>query len=190
MRVLCPYHPEVHPLTRNALDRYAPATEYVHLGSASDAYWATLSKLWSEKKPFAIIEHDVEIHGSVIRTLQHCTRPWCLFPYGGPPAPAGCKQVLFTEPLGCVRFRANLMKNHPNAIADIGKGNPRPDECHHWRGLDGRLSGTLRNLIDPSTGERYEPHVHWPQVTHHHDYASGCSCGTDHPDIPWNPPTN
>src|SRR6185437_4434063 len=70
--------------TRHALERYAPNTEFVALGENTSAYWPMLCRLWSEREPFVLVEHDVEIHERTIRALTYCPQPWCVFPYPGP----------------------------------------------------------------------------------------------------------
>ena len=173
MRIVCPYEPEVHPLTRAAIEEFAPQTEFVRMGDNPYAYWELINRMWGGP-PFIIIEHDIEIHGEVVRKLTHCPRPWCTYPYKGPRHPAGeSEQVRFPEALGCVRFSAKLMKDHPTFIQLLGQGNLIPQASHQWRGLDGNIAGGLHIL-------GYQAHVHKPEVEHHHDYPAGCSCGRDH----------
>lgn len=174
MRVICPYQPIVHRLTRPALELYAPSAEYIKLSEAQDAYWALFDSLWSARESFIVIEHDIEIHERVIRSLTYCPEPWCLFPYSGPPSNGG--DPLFYMALGCTRFRSNLMVDHPDLVSGIGLGQPPRFDIatfRNWRGLDGGIGGRLRE-------RGHKPHVHWPAVLHHHDYPVGCACGQDH----------
>jgi hypothetical protein len=173
MRVICPYRPAVHRLTRPPLERYAPHAEFFGLSEHQDAYWRLLDTLWTQAESFILVEHDVEIHERAIRSLTYCPRPWCLFPYSGPRSDGG--DSLFYMALGCTRFRSSLMVDHPDLISGIGTGQPPRFDIatfRNWRGLDGAIGGRLRER-----GEK--PHIHWPEVLHHHDYPKGCACGTD-----------
>lgn len=176
MHVVCPYQPAVHDLTRAALERYAPHAEFVKLTDRTDAYWGLLDKLWARREPFIIVEQDVEIHERAIRSLTYCPQPWCLFPYSGPRTLGDGGDPLFYMALGCTRFRANLMDEYPDLVSGIGvTKHPRfdPSVYRDWRGIDGAIGGRLRE-------RGYRQHIHRPIVMHHHDYASGCACGTDH----------
>lgn len=167
MRVVCPFEPVVHPLTRSALERFTPACEYVALGSNPTAYWSLLDRLWPQRESFVLVEHDVEIHEGVLRALTYCPKPWCVFPYAGPANYGPGGGVLFDQALGCTRFRSSLLVTSPGVISGIDA------KSHDWRGLDARVAGALRSL-----GHR--PHVHWPEVLHHHRYPTGCACGREH----------
>jgi len=81
--------------------------------------------------------------------------------------------ALFDQALGCTRFRAALMRACPAAISGIGADAIDVHRERDWRGLDGRITGALRQ-------GGYEPHVHWPAVDHHHEYPMGCACGREH----------
>jgi hypothetical protein len=175
VQVVVPYEPDVNPLARSALERFAKQATYVRLGDGRTAYWQLLDRLWREARSFILVEHDVEIHERAIRVLTRCPQPWCLFPYSGPRVYGDGGDTLFYGALGCTRFRAQLMVNHPSVVSDIGqieRSGIEPATYRDWRGLDGRILSTLGGL-------GYKPHVHWPAVLHHHLYPSGCSCGDD-----------
>ncbi len=169
MRIVCAYEPEVHPLTRKSLE--GRDVQFVKMGTDPEAYWRLLLSLWAGDS-FILIEHDVEVHEEVVQTLTYCPQPWCVFPYRGPPRPDG-EATLFTHALGCVRFRSTLTQKYPGIVANVGEGALRHEKPRDWRGLDGRMAGAL-------SAANVRPHVHLPEVLHHHDYPAGCACGSEH----------
>lgn len=172
MRVICPYvvagEPGVerglHPLCEQALAEFAPDAEMIYLGTRPDAYHDLLGELWAAGQPFLLVEHDVEIHGSVVSELEACPEPWCAFAYGigYPPGP-------IDSSLGCTRFSTEIIEAVPDLISML--------PVRDWRRQDCEIAPRLKTA-------GFEPHVHEPQVLHHHAYpAPGgqrCACGTEH----------
>ena len=173
MLLVCPYEPQVHPLTASSLKAHVPSAEYRKIGTDRTGYWQMLTHLWAQGESFILVEHDVEIHGSVFPEFLNCWRPWCVFPYSGPPILGGGLGAPFERALGCTRFRSDLLREHPQLISSIGLDWRRPEEHRDWRGLDARIASAL-----DQAGE--VPHVHSPPVRHHHQYPQGCACGEDH----------
>jgi hypothetical protein len=170
MRFVVAYEPELHPLTKQSLAKYCRHAEPVRMGNGPTAYWELLCRLWDAKEAFTIIEHDIELHDKVVRPLTYCKEPWCVFPYGGPPQRPDAAGVihppmLITTGLGCTRFRASMMRDHPNFMSELGPT--------YWQALDSHIHGRLDGL-------GYKRHLHYPAVTHHHDYPAGCACGQEH----------
>lgn len=166
MRVVCPYRPTVHYLTRDSLTAHAPWVEYLQVSDSPEGYWTILAGLWAAAETFTVIEHDVELHSEVIPGFIECPELWCVFPYLGPPG----SKLTFDSALGCVRFRRELMIEHPDALPGMMHLQaPHRD----WRRLDSSIAHELRQ-------RGYTAHVHEPAVRHHHEYPQGCACGEEH----------
>lgn len=166
MRTIVPYT-KIHTLTQKSLDDYAPEAELFFLGFTPDAYFELIKDLWAAGEGFLIIEHDIEIHESVVSDAANCKEPWCVWPYYGhdPNLP-------FTQSLGCTRFSTELLQAQPDlmeVVGNISQGLPAKD----WRRLDVTIAPTLNQ-------RGYTQHIHSPQVLHHHIYPNGCACGGTH----------
>lgn len=156
MKVVCPHTELLHPLTVGALAIWAPHAEFVELGRRTDAYWELLDGLWAAGDAFVVVEHDIEIHDQVLPEFEACPEPWCVFPYRGP------GEVILDQSLGCTRFSAELLEREAGlfrSTADFSDGLSPKD----WRRIDSILLGFLRQA-------GYVPHIHGPNVTHHHPY--------------------
>lgn len=174
LRIICPFvhgdEPGVerglHPLTEQALARYAPDAEMHYVGTRHDAYRELLEEAWAARESFLVVEHDIEIRAGLVEELDACPEPWCAAPYVVGSDPNG----FIESSLGCTRFSAELLRDAPQIIS----GLPVRD----WRRLDCEISPRLRTA-------GYEPHVHLPAVLHHHRYPAGvpggwrCACGED-----------
>lgn len=138
------------------------------LGRGPLAYSRLLGELWAARKPFLVVEHDIEVTSEALTEALDCTCTWGVSPYRGP------DQGLIDRALGFTRFRPAIMEASPdamsraNAINDHGPGAPPG----HWKLLDARLLSVL-------TGDGHRPHLH-SEVPHHHRYDKGCACGRDH----------
>jgi hypothetical protein len=131
-----------------------------------------LLQLWAAGEPFLLIEHDIEIHERVVRSLRYCPRPWCAFPYSGPGFHSNGDPML-RESLGCTRFSAKLMRDEPDLLA-VAAAMSQGLAAGDWRRMDASISPTLKQ-------RGYVVHVHAPPVLHHHLYPNeGCACGGDH----------
>lgn len=176
LRVVVP-HTEMHPLTDRALHRWAPSAERIDVSTSETAYWELLAGLWAAGEPFAVIEHDIEIHEHVIPSFVDCPQPWCVFPYvwrwGFTPSPAlSDVEGLLTQALGCTRFGAACLKAHPDLLDHMGR---RETTRSDWAHLDILLACQLR-------ARGYTPHAHLPEVRHHAwpDGYPRCACGEEH----------
>ena len=163
MRTVCPYT-QLQPLAERALARFAPDADCVYLGVTSlTAYHGWLCEMWAAGEGFLLVEHDTEIHATVLPELTACPEPWCLFPYNGPGAPESDR--LLQGALGCTRFSTALLQAQPGFMASIPTRN--------WQRMDCEILPRLRTL-------GYEPHIHMPPVLHHHIYDGLCACGGNH----------
>ena len=162
MHIICCYTNSVHPKARNAIDEYAPGTEYVEtLGLFG--YNEAISSRWNGEDDLVVIEGDKEISPGSIQSFERCSKPWCLFTYDNFPAPytreAKCG-------LGYAKFTAELQRivsPSEYLVPDLD-WMPCPD-CNGagcWRYLDSRIAFAIMN-------HGISPHVHG-KVTHHHNY--------------------
>lgn len=185
MRVICCYtrvrqsgRSSFHPLTEAALKRYAPQTEWIDVSGSADAYARSLCRLWTEGDGFLNVEHDIEINAQTIRQAVYCPQLWCIWPYLGPGfqhhnLPA--QDAFLYRSLGCVRFHRKLLLAEPDLMLKAtGISHGEEFRPAHWIRMDAEVSPLL-------LGRGYQPHIHWPQVIHHHLYEPyGCACGGQH----------
>jgi hypothetical protein len=163
LRVLCCYVPgKLRPETAVSLALFAPTAEYVDVSASPDAYHALLAGLWAEGETFAVVEQDVEIHRGVLPQFAACSEPWCTFAYevwlpperaGDPPRRAAAS---YPFQLMCSRFRAPLLRKHPDIVSRL------QGACRHWLGLDAHIGIELQRRGVPG------PHVHQRAIRHHH----------------------
>jgi hypothetical protein len=188
VRVLCCFsrakvrdRSSFHPLAEAALRRYAPHTEFVDVSRSDTAYAHTLADYWARGESFLNVEHDVEIHERVVRQATHCPELWCVWPYMGPGWPHHHLPELdafLYNSLGCTRFHRKLLAAEPDAMS-VAAGIKHGDEFRaaHWLRMDAEVSPLL-------IGRGYRPHLHWPEVVHHHLYSANgvaaCACGRTH----------
>jgi hypothetical protein len=100
VRLVCPYT-ELHPATERALRPLG--AEFVDVGDSEYAYWRLLKRLWAEREPFTLVEHDVEPTATQLRWLWDCPEPVCSYEYlyrGQSPVSA----------LGCTKFGAGALE--------------------------------------------------------------------------------
>lgn len=151
--------------------RHAPEAERIDVSRSDRAYCDLWLQLWAAAEGVLNIEHDIEIHGRVVRSARYCPRPWCSWGYNGGGFTRG--ESFYTESLGCTRFSSSLMHAEPDLVAvaaAMSQGLPAGD----WRRLDVSIAPTLKQ-------RGYEVHVHEPPVLHHHVYPNeGCACGKEH----------
>ena len=142
------------------------------------AYSRTWAEWWAAGEAFALVEQDIELHGTVLSQFRRCAEPWCVFPYNGPGyGGAGGDPVLYGA-LGCVRFSAALLAAEPDLPAYVGAIDDAPGLARgDWRRLDARVLSALRD-------RGYAPHCHQPPVFQHHCFHGLCSCGYDHEAYP------
>lgn len=135
------------------------------LGFAVDGYWRSLCSWWAKcatsRSDLMVVEHDVVIHEGVFRQFNECREPVCAFSYwlGGD----------YDVGLGCVRFRGEFIRMHPDAVERAGRlvddGLCVPG---HWKRMDTRMWRVTE-----------APHRHDPPVKHLHDYPMKEPCESD-----------
>jgi hypothetical protein len=158
MRVLVPFT-FINERHRESIRRFAPQAELVDVSGDDLDYSCVVSQLWRDGDDFAIVEHDIEIHATVMSEFALCPEPWCVFLYDHGPDGYGVLMPAF----GCVRFRKELLRAQPE-IAAIRSS---------WECYDSEVKCAL-------IAAGYSQHVHHPPVLHHHVWNEVCACGTEH----------
>ncbi len=182
MKVRCPFV-KLHQRTIDSLNLYAPTALYPYVGGSDYSYLTFFKQMWVQGEATLIVEHDIEIHAQVLSEAQSCECDWATWPFGrllpGPHATwdgqgwsAGIP--LLTKSLGCVRFSARLMREHPDLMIEVGESSPGGLAPGHWSRLDDAIAQAL-------TKRGVSVHVHTPEVKHHHHLIDRgwdvCSCG-------------
>lgn len=144
MIVVCPYT-YLDPRTDQALSAYAPEAKRIYVGASRYDYWRLLVRLFSDEEPFMLIEHDIEIHETVIGETSQCPEPWCAWPYWS-------LGQLLPEAFGATRFQGEAL-----AIGRRVLAGPAP---HPWNRLDLPVADHMK-----ASGLRV--HHHEPHVLHH-----------------------
>jgi hypothetical protein len=112
------------------------------------AYGRLLARLWREGAGFVLVEHDVVPWPGAVAGMASCREAYCGHRYQIAGQLGGT--------LGCVRFSAALIAEHPDLPATWAGS--------HWSNLDIKLTNALWDV-----GVR-EYHVHEPPVAHLHIY--------------------
>jgi hypothetical protein len=159
LRVVVPYvHGRLLRATVDSVQEHLPGASYRDVGGSETAYHDLLAELWVQPEDTIVVEHDIEVHERVLGSFEGCTGWWCTLPYQGPSGP-------LTENLGCVRWRAELMRDEPDLLTAIASdANSVP--ARSWRRLDVRLLTELKR-------RGYDPHAHSDPVRHLHRYPGG-----------------
>ena len=113
---------------------------YVDVSGNNFAYDSLFRELWSEGKPFIIVEHDIFPWPGALEQLWKCECIWGAFSY-----------YVFGQlrvQLGCTKF-------NPAALGRL----PLPDQPTHWSRLDW--------VVITNLSKRWESgHLHNPPVAH------------------------
>lgn len=131
-------------------------------------YHRILSDTWKQCARGGVdlmtVEHDNVIHGYVFEHFEECANAYCAFVYW--------QGASFGYGLGCTRWRARLIKAHPDLIDAAGiRWHQFPDgipiDNSHLR-LDTRIRDEARDRLLFTDGH---PCLHDPPVGHLHNYA-------------------
>lgn len=150
MKVVVPFAPNPSwPLhaVRLALAQDGVKAEMHHM-TGDESYFRLVSGLWGQDEGFIVVEHDIVVHPGGCQELANCPEPWCVFPYY-------CSVGWIVDGLGCTKFSADLMREHPGFFQE-----PFPKCCAHTRhycGLDRLIAHRMQEL-------GVEAHVHAPGV--------------------------
>lgn len=163
MRVICTHTGPVKAETAEAIELYAPQTEFCEtLGLFG--YNEVMLRNWGIDD-LVVIEGDKVITADTVPTFAQCEEPWCCYSYYNFPEPYRREVV---TGLGCTKYslafqrrfqpREWLFGDHPDWPLCIDCGGVG---C--WRNLDVRISTlAMRNGL--------RVHIHG-QVEHIHDYS-------------------
>lgn len=130
MKVYVPYTNLAEGVV-SALEASGYAYTPVWVGGDSTDYWSLLSDCWSNGETFAIVEHDIVVRPESLAELDTCPYEWCSFG-----APYFCGVY---HGLGCVKFTANLIARHPNALDKVAAYHDEGHPSKHWCRLDAWL---------------------------------------------------
>ena len=150
MRVVIPWATE-YPEVRAAVEADGWTPEMVYVGDDPTHYHGLLGDLWDDGESFCIVEHDIVVFPGALAEMDRCPDPWCARPYE--------LSVGMGAWLGCTRFSADLLRDHPAAVRSIDHLKPDGTPLRHWARLDTRLEQVL-------TREGAVKRTHWPAVVH------------------------
>jgi len=157
--ILCCYA-TLHPKTLETVNKWAPGAEFVDTSADDYAYCRELKARWNTGQDLITIEQDIEITADVVSSFENCDQDFCVFPYwivmGRKSGPD--RRMVCIEGLGCTRFSAALQ-------ARVKIRHIFQDDYRKWEDVAHRVWATVRRY------GYYMPHVHYPLVTHHHDYG-------------------
>lgn len=132
-----------YPEAVKALVRTWPGASIVGVGDDPRSYWRLFVRLWNDRQPFVLVEHDVVVDRDTIPSLATCPRPWCAFPYHELPGDP-------VTGLGCTKITPD---GSGIDVLDPKYGNPV------WQNVDSVVGGIL-------TDRYHKVHVHEPWLRH------------------------
>ncbi len=101
------------------------------------AYHDLISELWAAQESFVIVEQDIVPGPEDVDSLIDCPHGWCAFCYDYPPF------GLYAG-LGLARFRAEVMKQLPQAMRWCALESDEQHNRKHWCRQDGLLKRYLQ----------------------------------------------
>ena len=161
MRVVLPYT-RVEDGVLEALDATGYPVELRDVSGSDTDYWRLLSELWTAGQTFAIVEQDILVKPATLARLDECPQAWCAatYDYFQRPGYAG---------LGCVRFRAELLSEHPDLMDAVAEHEYDGHCSRHWCVNDAAMQRELWKR-----GRRVCLHA---PVKHLHDRPTHGCCG-------------
>ena len=145
--------------------RHGDHLQFTSVGRDDEAYWRLLRDLWEQREDVVIVEQDIVIHDTVLDGFDDCPGLWCThgYPYD---IYSGYTDY---HGAGCVRWRAELMAQHPDAIEKIGAQFGPNHPPRHWCSLDGFFQLEMQaRAVEPC---RHQPPVRHMNPTPSHDCA-------------------
>lgn len=134
-RVIVPFT-SLHADCAWALENQPFTVEYVDVSGSDTAYFDLLEGLWEAHADFVIVEQDVAVFPTTLRSFVQCKGDWCQAPYqylGSPVYPG----------LGCARFRSRLLHSEHELMAAVAKHDYPNHGPRHWCTLDASMQREL-----------------------------------------------
>lgn len=132
MRVVVPYVPGGLGLgVAERLLNQGWSPRFVNVAGSDTAYWELLADLWAAKVDFCVVEQDIVVNADTLDSFEACEEVWCgaAYPYLGGTYVG----------LGCVRFRAELMRLRPDVMNLAGEFTNATHCRRHWCTTDHAL---------------------------------------------------
>ena len=157
MTIVLPFT-KIKPGVRKALKATGRNWEEIDVSESDEAYWELISSLWREAQDFAVVEHDVIVRPDTFDEFENCQGDWCAFqiPYLHGYYPG----------MGCVRFRAGLMRAYPSLLDQVAAMSNEKHPRRHWCVVDGFMRFILTERLMVSQC------VHQPPVGHYRTYKT------------------
>ena len=150
MKVVLPWT-DINPSTIDALASTGWQWESPYVGSSDTSYWQLLSRLWTGGESFVIVEQDIVVRPDTLDGFDECPSQWC-----GAPYPYFVGRYVG---LGCMKFSADLLRQHPFVMAQVGQMYDDTHPPKHWCRLDGWLQIVLQMAQVPRC-QLHEPVGH------------------------------
>lgn len=131
MKIIIPYAGEFPVQAVAAVTQLSMAPTTWNVGDSDTAYFDLLSRLWSEREPFIVVEHDIIVTEAAIAGLIECPQPWCSCPY------PWYNSTL--TGLGCTKFDLSIMQDFPSLFDEVAKIHTDMHPAKHWCSIDGRI---------------------------------------------------
>jgi hypothetical protein len=163
MKIICCYSGEPHPKAVEAIEKFAPETEFIETKGLY-GYGEVITAHWTGEEDLVNIEGDKEITAEVIPSFRDCDEPWCTF--GAKTLPPPYRKLVY-HGLSCAKFSARLQQivKPEEFICEDVPWQP----CRHcrnkgcWNQLDVRMVRAFE-----AHGVDF-PHTHGV-LKHHHVY--------------------
>ena len=137
--IMCRVIVPVTSIEPGVLDALQGVPYEVHdVSSDDEAYWRLLDELWRHGDDFAIVEQDIQVRTGTLASFEECPNGWCAasYRYLGSTNYAG---------LGCTRFRAEFIAEHPDLIKRAGEYHDELHPRRHWCVQDAAMQFALRD---------------------------------------------
>ena len=128
-------------------------------------YWEGLNELWDSDRTLINIEHDMEYSDLLVAELLSCPHPTCAYPYIV--RPFGWPGKTYSASYGSLWVTADMPYASFSSIgfckvtAEARRGSTLE------RAIWSKVEASIHIAV---TQNKRLWHLHWPAVTHHHDY--------------------
>jgi hypothetical protein len=149
MKVIIPFT-KLNKLQDKLLRQYRLKPVYTPMIQEYD-YFNLLSRLWWEREPFVLLEHDILPWPGAIEELEACPRPWCSFSYHTKSTQWKSEGYGVFQTFGCCKFAPAIMDKVPDIFSKFASTS--------WNHLDAQFGHFMQEA-------GYLPHPHRPWVIH------------------------